>query len=289
MIEIEVKKNFEWDCTENKLTIFIPCYKNIDAVEFTIKRISTIMEPWDYTIIIGNDGFHHHWGKLTETMIQRDHPIPVKYFSLLHKEVQPRNSCFIRNYALKRCMSEYFLQKDDSVVLTGDFPLYAVKTCEKGYFWRVGNINVLSEDDSCKCIGDNTLSHLGTSFHRLIEPVTATSIEELKEHLVKMNGQENFTTYFQYAFCAPTQFLKGIRGYDEAYKFYGFEDIDMFCRLTALGKIIKPDYNTYAYHLCHPCTVNEEELASMQTLFRFKNPEQTLRNPKGWGNGKRNG
>jgi hypothetical protein len=286
MLEVEVKKNFEWDCTENKLTIFVPCYKNIDTVRFTIEHISTILEPWDYTIIIGNDGFHHHWGDLSEALIHRDHPVPVKYFSLLHTEQQPRNSCFIRNYAMKRCMSEYFMQKDCSVVLEGDFPLYAIRTCEAGYFWRAGNITVVSKEDTYKCVENNDLLDLGTSLYHRVEPVKATSVEELKNHLIIRHGQVNFSTYFQYAFCAPTQFLKGIHGYDEDYRWYGYEDTDMFCRLTALGKIIKPDYDTYAHHLWHPSTVNEEQLIPMRELFRSKNPEQTLRNPEGWVRGK---
>lgn len=285
MVDVEIKTNFNWDHTANKLTIFVPCYKNIEIVRFAIRYTTTILEPWEYTIVIGNDGFHHSWSELTDELIHREHPISLKYFSLLHTEQQPRNSCFIRNYALKRCQSKYFLQKDCSVVLEGDYPLYATRTCEKGYLWRAGNIIVVSEEDTNKCIENDNLDDLKTSFQKRIEPIQPINVEELKNYLVKMAGQENFTTYFQYAFCAPTQFLKGIHGYDEDYKWYGYEDTDMFCRLTALGKIIKPDYGTYARHLWHPDNTNKEQLIPMRSLFRFKNPEHTIRNLKNWGRG----
>lgn len=282
---MEVKKNFNWDITNNKLTIFIPCYKNVDIVQFAVEQISTTLEPNAYTIIIGNDGFHYDWDDLTKSMAKKEHPVVLKYFSLLHKKQQPRNSCYIRNYAMKRSMSKYYMQKDCTVVLSGDFILHAIQTCDKGYLWRPGNICVLNKDDSDRCIKDKSFTGLGTSFQKRIEPVMPIGVDELKKHLIVMNGQVNFTTFFQYAFCVSTKLIQDMHGYDEEYTSYGYEDTDMFCRLYALGKVFKPDYKTSAYHLWHPNTISREQLISMGMLFEVKNPNILLRNIHSWGEG----
>lgn len=282
---MEVYKNFYWDTTERQLVVFLPCYYNIETVKFTVGHIATVLEPWDYLIIIGNDGFHYDWDDFCNELIGRDHPIPVKYLSMLHDEQQPRNGAFIRNYVLKRCMSKYFFQKDGEVCLEGDSLWNAQTTCKHGGLWRPGNIIVLDKDDSVNYMESCSLKDTSPTLSKRIEPTTPIDAVTTKNHIIYMNGQVNFTSFFHYAYCAPTSVLQGIHGYDEDFKYYGYEDSDMFCRIASLNYKFIPDYKSYAIHLWHESTVNTSMLMSMGKLFESKNPNNTLRNEVKWGEG----
>lgn len=277
---IKVVQNFNWDTTKRKLAVFMPCYGNKELVEYSVKHIKTAVEPWNFCIIIGNDGKHIDWSYLnTEDMPN------VYYFTLLHDAEQPRNGAFIRNYAIKRCESDFFFQKDGEVVIEGDFLLHADRACSRGSMWRPGNVYVLSKEGSIMYMEQQSMEGVEFTIQKRIEPVRPINPIFTKRHIIAMNGQVNFTSFFHYAYCVKTQHLKNIHGYDEDYKFYGYEDSDMFCRLVQSDMIFEIDYENYAIHLWHPSTVNKQHLMPMGQLFESKNPLVPLRNPGIWGEG----
>lgn len=281
MADIKITKNFDWETTTTPITIFMPNYHNEKLVEESLRRINTVLEPDKYTIIIGNDGYDYSWDYMRES---GQPPFNrMFYFSLEHKMEQPRNGAFIRNYCLKRIQSDYFLQKDGEVVLEGDFMWRALMTGQEGYLWRPGHISVLTEEDTIKYLAGNDSFDLPMT--KRIEPVTGITAQAVKEMLVAMDGQVNFTSYFHYAYCENTKILQGLQGYDEEYRYYGFEDSDMYCRLTHAGRVFRPDYRCYAIHQWHECTVNREMLFPMGKVFKAKDPKETIRNPGGWGEG----
>jgi hypothetical protein len=278
---IEVEKNFEWKDTDREIMVFIPSYGNQELVEYSIRRIkATDIGKYSFCIVIGNDNKHVDWSYLnSDNML-------VYYFTLHHDAEQPRNGAFIRNYALKRCQAKYFLQKDGEVVIEGAFLNHAMMACKQGYLWRPGQIYVLDETNSKQYMRQHHL-RTGVEFNiqKRIEPVKPIDVLTTKQHIMAINGDISFTSFYHYAYCASTIELKSMHGYDEDYKYYGFEDTDMFCRLTSMKKTFEIDYDCKAVHLWHPSTVNAEQIMTMGKLFKSKNPSLTIRNESSWGTG----
>jgi hypothetical protein len=274
---LNIKKNFEWSLTKRKLVLFMPNYNGKRLTEASIRRIQTALPRKHWLIIIGNDNVDDNWDHLRD--------LNVVWFSLFHDTGAPRNGSFIRNYAIKRCNSELFMQKDGEVVLEGDAIHHAVIFCSDELGWRAGKICVLTSPQTETYLKAGNLDALGAEV-KLIEPVVPGSLNRVRDYLLIRDGRVNFTSFFHYAYCVPTDVLKDIRGYDERYKFYGFEDTDCYLRLARHGMFLSPDYECYAIHLNHSSTVNPAGLVEMKSLFASCNfSDSPARNPKRWGEG----
>lgn len=278
-MSIQVKQNFSWADTDKKLVIFMPNYNGKRLTEASIRRIQTAVEHQHWMIIIGNDNVDDNWDHLRTQN--------VASITILRDDKRPRNGAFIRNYVIKRCQSRLFLQKDGEVCIEGDFIYGALEYCfglsDRG--WRPGHAVALTEANTNIYATGGIVEHLELMSH-LVEPVVpCTDLEMVKRYLIQQNGRVNFISYYHYAYCVPLHRLRALNGYDEDYKFYGWEDVDMYLRLASLGVQIQPDYNCYAIHLSHPSTVNRQMLNVMCDLFKSKDPRKFERNPNGWGEG----
>jgi len=275
-MSIEIKQNFDWSATDKKLVIFMPNYNGKYLTEASIQRIQTAVDYQHWMILIGNDNVDDNWDHLRTNN--------VASITLLRDDKQPRNGAFIRNYVIKRCRSEYLLQKDGEVCIEGDFIHNAIEQCSGDLGWRPGYAVALNQVQTLEYLAGCN-SALDPICHE-IEPVRpCVDVNLVKEYLLRRNGQVNFISYYHYAYCVRTKLLQDVRGYDEEYRHYGWEDVDMYLRLGALGIEIKPDYNCYAVHLNHRSTVNHDMLNVMASVFRSKSPVVTHRNDNGWGEG----
>ena len=273
---MKVIQNFDWSSTEKKLVIFMPNYNGKRLTEFSIQRIQTAVPTDQWMIIVGNDNVDDDW----EHLRTRN----VASITLLRDDKNPRNGAYIRNYVIKRCLSQRFLQKDGEVVIEGDFIFNAIQQCHDNHGWRPGHAVALSVTDTGLYL-DGRSSNLD-SISREIEPVVpCPDLNRTKEFLLRRNGQVNFISYYHYAYCVPTVWLQSMRGYDEDYRYYGWEDVDMYLRLAERGVKITPDYQSYAVHLYHASTVNPPMLNAMANIFRTKDPSEWRRNPVKWGEG----
>jgi len=178
------------------------------------------------------------------------------------------------------------MQKDGEVVVTGDF-IYRIIHFHMP--WRAGKIYVLNEIQT-----QNMLKHdpdwlmLNMQPTRVIEPIVAVNSYHVKELVELADGKVNPTSYFHYAYAAPTAIFSKIGGYDEDYKTYGWEDADMYCRLFHNEVYLVPDSGCAAIHPFHPraadCT--SENLLKMRQLFVNKSPADYFRNKThAWGQG----
>jgi hypothetical protein len=271
---IEVIQNFDWDITNRKLCVFMPNYHNPEYTKFSIQQIKTEVPTDDYVVIVGNDNVDVSFEEF-----EKDN---VFFFTLKREEVGMRNGCFIRNYALKRCQSSRFLQKDGEVVILGDF----VKNClEWKTPWRAGNIYVLTDPQTRNYMKSGNTKFIDNPTHK-VRQIFPESADIVKDMILKANGGLNLSTYFHYAYCADTSVLKDISGYDEDFTYYGFEDSDMFCRLYSLGHRIIPDHSCSAVHLCHPRNdIDIPRVERMKEIYTSKTPGDVNRNPGGWGDG----
>lgn len=277
----EVKQNFDWAETRGKkLVVFMPNYNQAVLTEFAIQQIRTKVDPKDYLLVIGNDNVEHDWSHMWD--------LNVRTFTLLHDHVGPRNGAFIRNYFLRRNESEITLQKDGEVIVTGDFIYHAIN-CHTP--WRAGKIWVLPEHrtrDMLEVTGGVNWAMEHEPVTRLVSPMVAANSYHAKEIIELADGRVNPSTYFHYAYAAPTAVFQKICGYDEDYTSYGWEDADMFCRLFHVGVYLMPDAGCAAVHPWHPqaadCT--PEQLLAMHQLFVMKSPADYFRNKtREWGTG----
>jgi hypothetical protein len=277
---LDVKQDFDWAETRGKkLVVFMPNYAHAYLTEFAIRQIRTKVDPKDYLLVIGNDNVEHNWSHLRD--------LNVRSFTLVHDHEGPRNGAFIRNYFLRRNESDVTLQKDGEVIVTGDF-IYRAIHCHTP--WRAGKVWVLPEHWTNEILeaGNVNVALEHMPITRVVEPVAATNSYHVKEIIELADGKVNPSTYFHYAYAAPTAVFQKIGGYDEDYEFYGFEDSDMFCRLFHVGTYLVPDFACAAVHPWHPraadCT--PEHLLAMRQLFVKKSPADFFRNKtREWGSG----
>lgn len=282
-MEIGYKANFDWDITKRKLVIFLPSFKYSKLTEFSISQIQTKVDPSKWIIIIGNDNVDTDWDYLKYRN--------VRYFTLLSDNTKPRNSCFIRNYAIKRSLADVHLQKDAEVVVLGDFIQKAINAQEP---WRPGKVYSLDEEQTELYLKtahlESTVEKYPIEFpsHMIIDKgVNSDLFYNIKNVVLDADGTVNPSTYFQYAFGVKTEILQNLRGYDEEYTSYGWEDTDLFCRLHVMQKYIIPDYSCVAIHLYHPRGFEHEidTVAVMKNIFITKNMKELQRNPVKWGQG----
>jgi hypothetical protein len=278
---LEVKQNFDWEETQDKkLVVFMPNHAHSQLTEFAIQQIRTRVDKKDYLLVIGNDNVDYNWDHLCN--------LNVRSFTLIHDNEGPRNGAFIRNYFLKRNKSEITMQKDGEVIVTNDF-IYRVINCHTP--WRAGKIWVVPEHrtkDMLEVTGgvNWTLEHMPMT--HLVTPMIAENAYHAKEIIALADGKVNPSTYFHYAYAAPTKVLQNIGGYDEDYKTYGWEDADMFCRLYHMGTYLTPDAGCAAVHPWHPRATDcaPEQLLEMRQLFITKSPGDPFRNRnREWGEG----
>jgi len=318
-MSFRVKSNFDWGITKRKLVIFTPNYSDSVLTALSISQIQTQIPEKDWIIIIGNDNVDVNWDHLKDKN--------VRYFTLLHGGVSPRNGGFIRNYAIKRCQSDLFFQKDGEVSVIGDF---ISKFIHSKSSWRSGNIIVLGKEVTQKCLEkvsfspiqeyqkeykdrywqreDGTFECIGLI---KISSSIPASAEEVKRSIIQRERKLeivayiqrkkelymidesikvkppplSYHNYFHYAYGTMTKTLQDIRGYDERFCYYGYEDADMYCRLTCLKERICPDYSCTAIHPYHLQSIDVDKLKMMRQLFRDTDVNNPYRNLLVWGEG----
>jgi len=278
---LKVMADFDWAQTRGKkLVVFALNYEHHALTEFAINQIQTQVDPKDYMIIIGNDNNQHNWTHLN--------PKNVWSFSLIHDTKGPRNGAFIRNYFLRRCESDWVMQKDGEVIVTGDF-IYRIINLHTP--WRAGKVCVLDDAHTTQILEKGVEWFMGSNPTplRIIEPFVAVNSYHVKEIIGAADGRINPSTYFHYAYACPTAIFSKIGGYDERFTSYGWEDSDMFCRLFHNGIYLSPDAGCWAIHPRHPRaadSITAADVALMRDVFMKNSPADYIRNKtKEWGSG----
>jgi len=310
MSSMLVVSNFDWSETDRELVIFIPNHGRKEYVDYTIQKISTVVKKNRWLIVVGNDGIDCNFSYLYNQN--------VRYFTLMPEVPGSRNGCFIRNYAIKRCKSRLFAQKDPEILIFDDY-IHSILKYNAG--WRAGKIvRIMSKELSNKVLqggkrifkpyydilpsnpyfNEFSIQALHWNSYRndpgyesirsevlfFIE-VNAPSLYDgklIQGQILYSNGVHNVSNYFSYVNCVETEVLQRINGYDEDYTSYGYEDTDLFCRLMAMNYPVESDPTIQAIHLHHDEVKAIGE--PMFEVFARKSCLDTVRNVgRGWGEG----
>jgi len=299
---VEIIKNFDWDITNRKVMILIPHYNRPKYVEASVKAFATDMPIDDWVIIIGNDSIHFDFDHLRRynaysyTILRNEGPVALSGF---------RNSGFNRNYGLKNCQADLFVQKDPEVFVKGEFLRKAWELRDKAAS-RAGHVMFVERSLSERVLveGVQILNEFipATAFlpaekgaqrvhpeilYYTAPPEIKYSPAEAHLRMVASKGAVHFSSYYAYIFAMGTVVAQAMRGYDEDFTNFGWEDPDMFCRLMANGYPILPDFNTVSIHLAHDSTQGEpKEVHRMGDIFKGKDPANIVRNKfRPWGVG----
>ena len=296
---LKFTKNFDWSITRRKIVVFIPNFNRAEQVRFGIWNMITHLPKDDWVIIIGNDNCYEDFSDMKEH--------GAYFFSLDTGQTEFRNSAFIRNYAIKRCRSQYILQKDPEVFLNGDY-LTCVSKWRNG--WKAGYVLSFPKGPTREIMnrgvgeifpylkhhvpecplmsGDFLKQDLGGGVYRVI-PDNVGLVDSIKVGNEILSGKPNISNWLSYALAIETKVLHSLNGYDEDFTNYGYEDSDMFCRLMKLGYPIYPDYRCTSIHLHHPSTV-DDRINDMEEVFARKQKEPLIRNVHDgivkWGEGR---
>jgi hypothetical protein len=279
-----VDKNFDWCETNRKLVVLALNYGRGELLRRFLEGFHTDVPEDQWLIVIGNDGIHEDYSDWKHQN--------VRQFTLLRKNLVERNGAFIRNYFIKRCQSDLLLQKDAEVCWPDDCIRSAIKAPTA---WRPGWIYVLNQQHTDEYVAhrfpDQALRGTNQAFnmhgfpnkivdHHVYTPHWA------KAHITKAAGGWCCATYYHYSYCVKTKVLQDLRGYDEDFTTYGFEDSNMYCRLAAAGVHIYPYDNIRAVHLFHTKDTGGANLGHMGNLFQEKDPANVVANlGREWGEG----
>ena len=176
----------------------------------------------------------------------------IRYFTLHRSNSEvPRNGGFIRNYLIKRCQSENLFQKDPETELVAN----------NGYDW-IKQYTILR----------NTFLRPGMN-------------QDIGKEINPMPQTPSVSYRMHWGFLCPTSILQLMKGYWEQLNKYGYEDTDLFDRLSMCH--LHPFLDNELNVLHHPHGVDPsvyKEVNEMGAIFAHRDRTQCIRN-KDWGEG----
>lgn len=258
MSHLITQHDYDWDHTNRDLIIFIPNFGRRHMLEHSLRWFSTNISRDRWQILICNDGVHEDLGSLSD--------FNVSYFTFVRPKVSERNGCFVRNYAIARTKSKYIFQCDPEIIIKGDCveKLLSIQSD----IYRIGQVKLLTDKETSSVIA---------------------GIDVLQDLTVRsLRTKDNM--YLHCGFGAKVEILRSIRGYDEEFTHWGYEDRELYYRLSRkkLGYNIYIDYDCASYHMWHPNTGGknaEIKKHKMRRLFQNKVSRKQKCNLNGWGNG----
>lgn len=266
----------DWSKTKKKLCIFIPNYHREEYLFHALQGINnnTLWSQDDYEIVIGCDGYEppeidkYYWNQYNRSI-----------FGLPNAKT-PRNGCFIRNYAIKNCQSQLFMQLDPEILFLRNLTCSLTPLCR---------LDLLTE----------FTWGMGPKSMRRIGSVATTTEDQYKDYReygdfkdgepVRRNLEKDTPYHWHHGMCIPTKILQEIGGYEEdLFPNFGMEDISLRERLIRYGCKESFVMNFTAVHLWHPQEPQaiDKVRRSQENYLKDRqlNPNKTVNNMM-WGNG----
>lgn len=247
----------DWSLTNKKLCVFVPNYQRGKYLHLTIGFLYEKNKDVDFCCVIGNDTHDPYVDSLCQKY-------PNCYSFTLDRIAVSRNGAFVRNYFVKRCQSEWILQKDPECLL-------------------IGKENWLED-----------FNHKSTNDFYRADQVCMVPLEQSKAifegekpNLILENVDHNKHFHIHHCLVAPTKVLQDIGGYDEDFLYYGPEDLDMWLRLKSYG-LEQHMLEVTSLHLYHERDTNflNQNHRDMEVIMANKNPNTFIRNQgREWGQG----
>lgn len=227
-------------------SLIISTYNRPDALEVCLRSILKLRTFPD-EVIIGDDGSTEETEELVIRM-SADFPIPIKY---IRQEDEGFRLAMIRNKCIAAASGEYIIQIDGDIFLHPDFIADHLKHARRGSFLKGGRVQLNRKFTDRIC------------HHRKPERVTffSTELEAKRANTLRITplslylapryrkNRDNVLgcnmSFFRDDFIA-------VNGYDEDFKGWGGEDLDLAFRFRNYGlgkRYLK--FCALGYHLWH--------------------------------------
>jgi predicted glycosyltransferase involved in capsule biosynthesis len=197
----------------------------------------------------------------------------AKYIYVGNAEIWNRSHCL--NIGIKNSNTKYIGISDVDIVFSPNYVEEALKVLKRHPFSVVvSNMLDLDKESTQKLNEDDKLTSSIFNLKRTASP-----------RIINARKYDGFHPSIGFM---PSYLLKLIRGYDETFKVWGFEDVDIYKRLMKLGvtyrKISEDAFYLHQWHPKHEGVKDENpEKVTEQNKMYFEQSNSIFRNPKGWG------
>lgn len=229
-----------------RTSLIVSTYNRPDALEVCLKSIAAL-SPLPDEVIIGDDGSREDTKDLISRM-KKDFPVPLIH---IWQEDDGFRLATIRNKCVAAASGEYIIQIDGDLFLHEIFIADHIRQSRKGCFLKGGRVQLGLQLTRKICEGREPVKI--TPFTGGIEAKRANALRSvvLGDYLAPRyrKNRDNVLgcnmSFFRDDFIA-------INGYDENFKGWGGEDLDLSFRFRNLGlgkRYLK--FCALSYHLWH--------------------------------------
>lgn len=250
--------NFDWNVTDRELVVFIPNYGRKEYIEATLERFWTNIPRKDWLILVVNDCIDEDFSTYED--------YNLKYFTF-DRTPKERNGAMIRNFVIKNTRSRLLMSRDPEIILHSKDALSRSMKIENEVI-RANRAIELMEHDTNRIFKDPTID--------------VSKLKPRREYPVNRGCHEGF----HFCFCAPSQTLRDLGGYEEAFAdYYGYEDVEMLDRLK-MHTSIEKDKDLIAYHIHHPRRIKFlRGVRDSAGIYKQIRGQKTANNGRVWGEG----
>ncbi|UAY50995.1 glycosyltransferase [Ferruginibacter albus] len=253
-----------------KASLIIPFYKDLKGLELIFLALNKQSAKGAFEVIIAEDA------EAKETI---DFLLTIKpslQFPVLHTSQEDKGfrKCRALNNAVKLANSDYLVFIDGDCIPHNHLikEYLALKEKNKVIYGRRVNLS--------QSITEKLLYTKNIGILTLLNLLTSKS-SRVKEGLYLPFVPRSMKSKRQFWGCnwaVLKEHLFAINGFDEDYTEYGYEDIDTYNRLYAIG--CRPEsskFRAIVYHLYHRHLGNDDVMARMKSLFEKKQAEGLFR------------
>lgn len=229
-----------------KASIIISTYNRPDALEVCLDSIRKL-RTLPYEVIVGDDGSAPDTREVVERF-QKKFPVPLKY---VWQEDEGFRLAKIRNKCVALAEGDYIIQIDGDIFLHPDFVADHLQQARKGAFLKGGRVQLNPYFTERICAQRRAIpigifssgieaKRANTLHLPLLASWFAPRYRKNRDNVLGCN-----MSYFRSDFIA-------VNGFDEAFKGWGGEDLDISYRFRNLG--LEKRYLKFcglAYHLWH--------------------------------------
>jgi hypothetical protein len=255
------------------ITVLIPCRNRAD---YRLGNCINSLKNQDYSehsvkiVVLDYASEKSYSCKLQDICAQYN----VQYEPIYNKQKWSRANCL--NIGIRRSNTKYTMISDMDYIFPNEYIRQSI-TILKKYKYSV----VCSVMHDLK---ENLDGYLKECYSNMSNP----NIEYIQQKSI-LRLPNRYTQYHPSVLCAYTLVYKYVRGYDEYYTVWGYEDEDLIKRFRRIGLSIYTikDKASY-YHQWHPKYEGVSSMHGLQDIIEmnrkhFAETSSAIRNDKNWG------
>ena len=222
-----------------------------------------------FEVIIADDGSTDGTKEVVDSF-QRHSPFPIKY---VWHEDQGWRKCVILNKAFALCQGDYVIEIDGDIILHSCFIQDHLSEALPGYY-LLGSRAKMNENLSNKLLRSGNY-HLSLFTRGIKRKINILRLPWLTPSFCNHNSERGCNVSFW------RKDILNVNGYDESFVGYGYEDIDLFARLSRNGvkrRFVK--FKAIEYHVFHQGTPLDR-LDANRYIYDNNNQDQIIKCTRG--------